>query len=68
MSATISMVTVIAAFMAALLLVYASFDLPVPSSAAPAQARGNNMSSIREAGLWAAIVALIGAYLVVFLM
>jgi hypothetical protein len=68
MSTVVSVVTVVAAFISALLLVYASFDLPVHNTAAHTQVRREHMRSIRELGLWGAIVALIGAYLMAFLM
>ena len=71
MSVIICLVTMAAAFVAALMLAYASFDLPISrpiASTAPQVRDGHDLRSIREMGLWGAILALIGAYLTAFLM
>ena len=66
MSGLISVVTVGGCFFrAALLLVFARFDAPVRASA-ELRLKGDPapMRTVREWGLWCALFALVGAYVV----
>ena len=65
MSGLVSVVTVGAAFSAALLLVFAGFDPPIRASA-ELRLKGDPapMRTAREWGLWCALFALVGAYVV----
>jgi hypothetical protein len=65
MSGMISVLAVGAAFSAALLLVFAGFDAPVRASAEPhPKSSPTPMRTVRECGLWCALFALLGAYIV----
>jgi hypothetical protein len=65
MSAIISVVTIGAGFGGAFLLVLAGFEAPVRADA-NMHLKGNStpMRTVREWGLWCALFALVGAYIV----
>ena len=62
-------VTAVMAFTAALLLLYAGFDVPViqaQGNLATEETRRERLHAIRKLGAWAAVFAVLGAYVAVF--